>query len=106
MVSDFIVEGYGYEEKAARLLLETQKDGYFKSEIFQVDRALDVFERRFPSVTGIFLFDNAPRHRKYSPDGLNLANMNVYPGGKQAVMRDTGMGVHNKWYYRTAHQRG
>ena len=94
MVSDFIVEGYGYlchEEKAARLLLETQKDGYFNSEMFleQVDGAIDVFERRFPGVTGIFLFDNAPSHRKYPPDGLNPANMNVYPGGKQAVMRDT-----------------
>ena len=111
IVSDFIVEGYGYlchEEKAAHLCLETQKDGYFNSNMFlkQVDSALDVFEHRFPGVIGIFLFDNAPSHRKYPPDGLNPANMNVYPGGKQAIMRDTGMGIYKKWCYQTAQQRG
>ena len=37
MVSDFIVEGYGYlchDKIAARLYLETQKDGYFNSDVF------------------------------------------------------------------------
>ena len=36
MVSDFIVEGYGYlcnDKKMARLYLETQKDGYFNSDV-------------------------------------------------------------------------
>ena len=62
MVSDFIVEDLCHEEKAARLYLETQKDGYFNSDMLlkQVDCAVDVFERRFPGVTGIFVFDNAP----------------------------------------------
>ena len=83
------MEGHGYlchKEKA-----ETQKDGYFNSDMFlkQVDCAVDVFEQRFPGVTGIFLFDNTPSHRKFPPDGLNPGNMNVYPGGKQAIMRDT-----------------
>lgn len=55
----------------------------------QVKRALDIFDRKFPGVTVIFLFDNAPSHRKYPADGLNVASMNVYPGGKQAIMRDT-----------------
>lgn len=50
---------------------------------------MHIFEHRFPGATGIFLFDNVPSHRKYPPDGLNPANMNVYPGGKQAIMRDT-----------------
>ena len=45
--------------------------------------------RKFPGICGIFLFDNAPSHKKYPPDGLNPSNMNVYPGGKQAIMRDT-----------------
>ena len=69
----------------------------------QVDCAVDVFDQRFPGVTGIFLFDNAPRHRKFPPDGLNPG---VYPGGKLAIMRDTEMGIHKKWCYQTAHQRG
>ena len=42
MVSDFNVKGHGHlchEEKAARLGLETQNDGYFNSDMFlkQVD---------------------------------------------------------------------
>ena len=36
-----------------------------------------------------FLFDNAPSHRNFPQDGLNPGNMNVCPGGKQAIMRDT-----------------
>ena len=88
MVSDFIVEGYGYlcnDKEMARLYLETQKDGYFNSDMFlhQVDTAVQIFGQRFPGITGIFLFDNVPSHKKYPPDGLNPANMNVYPGGKQ-----------------------
>ena len=92
MVSDFIVEGHGYlcdDKGEAWLYLETC-DRYFNNEMFikQVDSALDIFERKFPQVTGIFLFDNAPSHREYPPNGLNAASMNVYPGGKQP-MRDT-----------------
>ena len=58
--------------------LET-RDGYFNNEMFikQVDSALDMFERKYPQVTGIFLFDNT---RKYPLNSLNVANMNVYPG--------------------------
>ena len=94
MVSDFIVEGHGYlrdDNDEARLYLEHQRDGYFNSEMFikQVGLALEIFDRRFPDVTGIFLFDNAPSHKKYPPDALNPSNMNVYPGGKQAIMRTT-----------------
>lgn len=67
MVSDFIVEGYGYlchNKEAVHLYLETQKDGYFNSDTFlqQVDTAIHIFEHRFPGVTRIFLFDNAPGH--------------------------------------------
>ena len=57
--------------------------------VAQVKKALDIFEQKFPGVCGIFLFDNAPSHKKYPPDALNPSNMNVYPGGKQAIMRDT-----------------
>ena len=87
MVSNFIVEGHGYvrdDKGEARLYLETQHDGYFNNEMFikQVDSALDVFKCKFPHVTAIFLFDNAPCHRKYLPNGLNAASMNVYPRGQ------------------------
>ena len=94
MVSDFLVEGNGYlkdDNGAPRLYLETQKDGYFNNDMFiqQVKTAIAIFDRKFPGKTAIFLFDNAPSHKKYPPDGLSANNMNVYPGGKQALMRDT-----------------
>ena len=58
----------------------------------------------FPVLLVFFLFDNAPSHQKYPRDGLNPAYMNVYPGGKQAITRDTefGMGKHKKWSYQMA----
>ena len=43
----------------------------------------------FCKTTGIFLFDNAPSHTKMPNDALNVNAMNVHPGGKQPVMRDT-----------------
>ena len=75
MASDFLVEGNGYledENGSARLYLETNKEGYFNNDMFivQVKSAIDIFDRKFPGVTGIFLFDNAPCHKKYPPDGL------------------------------------
>ena len=79
------------DKSEARLLLETQKDGYFNSDMFlaQVDTAIDIFSRNFPDKIGIFMFDNVPSHRKFPEDSLNAAAMNVKPGGKQLVMRDT-----------------
>ena len=50
--------------------------------LHQVDTVVQIFEQRFPGITGILLFDNAPSHKKYPPDGLNPTNMNVYLGGK------------------------
>ena len=54
MVSDFVEEATGdylrHDGKEARLLLETQQDGYFGSEKFlaQVDTAVNIFEEKFP----------------------------------------------------------
>ncbi len=94
MVSDFIVEGEGYlrdENGEARVLLETSSEGYFNNEKFldQVDVALDIFDRKYPQYRGIFMFDNAPCHKKVPDDALKVEHMNVNPGGKQPAMRDT-----------------
>ena len=35
-----------------------------------IDCAVHVFERTFPGDNGIFLFDNAARHRKFPLNGL------------------------------------
>ena len=83
-----LVEGNGYfkdDKQAARFYLEIHREGY---DVFidRVKHVLDIFTIKFPGITRIFLF---PSHGKYPPDGLNVASMNVYSGGKQAVMRDT-----------------
>ena len=94
MVSDFVDEVGGFicdGEESARLLLETNKDGYFNNELLikQVEKTIDIFQRIHPDCRGIFLFDNAPSHRKVADDALNGDKMNVGPGGKQPKMRDT-----------------
>lgn len=47
--------------------------------IAQVKRAITIFERKFPGITGIFLCDNAPSHKKFADNVLNVSNMNVHP---------------------------
>ena len=68
MVLDFIDEVSGYlaiGDMKARILLEHQKDGYLKNDHFveQVEKAMSIFEAKYPGVQGLFLFDNAPSHR-------------------------------------------
>ena len=68
MISDFIVEGYGYlcdDQGMARKSIETQRDGYFNDDMF-IAQVADIFEWKFPGICGIFLFDNAPSHKKIS----------------------------------------
>lgn len=94
MVSDFIDEVSGYicdEQDQARLMLETQRDGYFTNDLLlhQVERSVDIFERVHPQAQALFLFDNAPSHRKLAEDTPNADKMNVGRGGKQPKMRDT-----------------
>lgn len=94
MVLDFVDEVNGYvrdEHDQARLLLETQRDGYFTNDLLlqQVEITVNIFERVHPHARGIFLFDNAPSHKELAEDALNADKMNVGPGGKQPVMRNT-----------------
>ena len=70
MVSDFIDEVIGFlrdECDEARVLLETSRNGYFTDDnlLQQVEKAVDIFERVHPDARGIFIFDNAPSHRKW-----------------------------------------
>lgn len=94
MVSDFIDEVSGYicdEQDQGRLMLETQRDGYFTNDLLlhQVERTVDIFERVHPQAQALFLCDNAPSHRKLAEDTPNADKMNVGRGGKQPKMRDT-----------------
>ena len=54
------------------------RDGYFDAGdlLQQVENAIDIFEsktNRF--ATGLFLFDNAPSHKKRAPDALSARKM-------------------------------
>lgn len=77
--------------REARLYLEHQTDGYFNNDMFvkQVNMAVDIFESKYHDTIGLFIFDNAPSHRKKSDDSLNPDHMKVKNGGKQPQMRDT-----------------
>ena len=94
MVSDFIEEVDGFlqcDEEHARVYLEHQSDGYFNNDMFiaQVKKAIDIFEKKYPTAQGMFIFDNAPLHRKKPEDALDPDKMNISNGGKQPVMHDT-----------------
>lgn len=54
------------------------RDGYFdaKELIDQVDRAIDIFERKTNgSAKGLFVFDNAPSHQKRAADAISAKKM-------------------------------
>ena len=94
MISDFIEEVDGFltfEVHSARVSLEIQKDGYFDNDklMKQVDGTVDIFESKYPFARALFLFDNAPSHRKMADNQLNADVMNDYPEGMQPSMRDT-----------------
>ena len=93
MVSDFIdeVDGYlRYGGAEARLYLEHKTEGYFTNMfIEQVQKALDIFEQKYPDAVGLFIFDNVPPHCKKPNNSLNADYMNVKDGGSQPHMRDT-----------------
>ena len=82
-------------EDQARLLLETHRGGYFTNDhlIAQVDRNIDIFEWIHSDATALFLFDNAPSHRKVADDALNADKMNVSPGEKQPKMHTLWSGA-------------
>ncbi|KAJ6615170.1 hypothetical protein B0H10DRAFT_1801954 [Mycena sp. CBHHK59/15] len=85
MVSDFLTFEWGRltdGDDEARLLFRAGKnrdsDGYFASKdlLEQVSCAIDIFEAKTNGfATGLFLFDNAPSHRKRAADALSARKM-------------------------------
>ena len=110
MVSDFVNEVIGFlrdDRGEARILLETSREGYFTNEhlLKQVGNTVDIVERVHPEANSIFIFDNAPSHTKMADDALNADRMNVGPGEKQLVMKDTIWGVKfRKWLMKMGFQ--
>lgn len=113
MVSDFIDEKNGFlalndEEytivKAsdpsirpyAREFLEIgeNREGYWTRDKFvaQMERAIQLAEIKYPKASGwrhVWIFDHSSCHAAMADDALDAGKMNVFPGGKQRVMRDT-----------------
>ena len=55
----------------------------------QIKDAVDIFEYIHPEAVGIWAFDCSSAHEGLASDALNVNKMNVNPGGKQTLMRDT-----------------
>ena len=110
MVSDFLLETIGRlkltEQDSllnpnipfeARKYLKPGKneEGWWTAEhlIDQViNYAIPIFEILYPNAIAVFAFDNSTNHGAMAKNALNVMNMNVNPGGKQALMRSTFFG--------------
>ena len=80
--------------REATTFFEYGKDNYWTGEKMAaqtLDVAVPLFEVVFPrnKFQGLFLFDNATNHRVMADDALDVAKMNLKPGGKSARMRST-----------------
>ncbi|PKY34514.1 hypothetical protein RhiirB3_454306 [Rhizophagus irregularis] len=113
MVSDFLLETDGrlklnedeillYPEipVEARKFLRPGKneEGWWTAEHLLdqvINYAIPIFEAKYPNAIGVFTFDNSTNHGAMAKDALNINNMNVNPGGKQARMRSTFFGPNN-----------
>ena len=113
MVSDFVDEHNGflalsdaeYDEvkatkphlhKYARKFLEygENREGYWTRDRFikQMKMAIEISETKYPKEEGwrhVWVFDHSSCHAAMADDALDVNKMNVRPGGKQRIMRDT-----------------
>ena len=113
MVSDFVDEHNGFLalsdaehdrakasnpriHKYAREFLEygENREGYWTRDRFikQMERAIEMAEIKYPKEGGwrhVWVFDHSSCHAAMADDALDVNKMNVRPGGKQRIMRDT-----------------
>ncbi|RPB21874.1 hypothetical protein L211DRAFT_888332 [Terfezia boudieri ATCC MYA-4762] len=81
----------GLPRRQATEYLEYGQDNYWTGDKMvqhTLQVAIPIFERAFPGKQALFLFDNASNHNAYASDALLVTNMNLGPGGKQAILRD------------------
>jgi len=107
MVSDIIselegplkgVDDNGKEIWAREIIFPGKNhDGYWTAEDMaaQFRKAIAIHKRNHPNRIGLWAFDNSSNHNCVAKDALVVSRMNLSPGGKQAVMRDTTVnGIH------------
>ena len=61
----------------------------------QIKDAVDIFEYLHPGAVGVWVFDCSSSHEGLASNALNVHNMNVNPGGKQTLMRNTTISLTN-----------
>jgi hypothetical protein len=61
----------------------------------QIADAVNIFEFKFPDCVGVWIFDCSSNHEGFGPNALNVNNMNVGPGGKQALIHPTVIPLNN-----------
>jgi hypothetical protein len=52
-------------------------------------KAIPIFEALHPDCQGVFVFDCSSAHKSFGPSALQVQNINLSSGGKQAQLRDT-----------------
>ncbi|POG61994.1 hypothetical protein GLOIN_2v1785920 [Rhizophagus irregularis DAOM 181602=DAOM 197198] len=73
--------------------------GYWTAEhlLEQIEyKAIPIFEALYSDCVAVFAFDNSSNHAAFSKDALVASRMNLNPGGKQPVMRNTYFGPNNQ----------
>jgi len=100
MVSDFLCPCHGRLHRVvdgqpsfSTRVLEIGKshEGYWTSEhvLKQVqEEALVAFAELHPGATALFTFDQSTNHAAFAADTLRSSNMNLHPGGAQALLRE------------------
>ena len=83
-------------QKCARTTIEygESREGYWTSEKFmkQMEKAVEIAEAKYPKADNwkhVWVLDSSSCHTAKADDALEVSKMNVNPGGKQKVMRDT-----------------
>jgi hypothetical protein len=67
-------------------------EGWWNSECMLaqvINKVIPIFEKAYPDHIAVFAFDNSSGHACKAEDALVASRMNVNPGGKQPLMRDT-----------------
>ncbi len=122
-VSDFLTDVYGrltlvdsdatMNDKCAKKACEIMKlrknyNGWWTTKDLAkqvIEKAVPIFERRFPNAQALFTFDNATSHVVFTADALRAKHMNLGRGGKQPQMRPTtyGNGIVQEICFPPAH---
>jgi hypothetical protein len=85
-----LADGLRLSAASAANVLECGQGTWWNAErlIKQLEEvAIPIFNLAFPGCQALFIFDNATLHCSYKPDALRVGKINLYPGGKQPLMR-------------------